>query len=70
MRKPQGQEKAQKAAKEKLKTEKLNTPFEINSPQHSQSKLSSLDGHYHISSLNHPISKESNQLCAHTLPLW
>jgi hypothetical protein len=24
---------------------------------------------YHVSSLNHPVSKESNQLCAHTLPL-
>jgi hypothetical protein len=23
-----------------------------------------LDRHYHVSSLNHPASKESNQLCA------
>jgi hypothetical protein len=32
--------------------------------------LSLLDKHYHVSSLNHPVSKEFNQLCAHTLPLW
>jgi hypothetical protein len=25
---------------------------------------------YHVSSLIHPVSKEFNQLCAHTLPLW
>jgi hypothetical protein len=29
-----------------------------------------LDRHYHVSSLNHPVSKDFNQLCAHTLPLW
>jgi hypothetical protein len=33
-------------------------------------KNSPLDKYYHISSLNHPVSKEFNQLCAHTLPLW
>jgi hypothetical protein len=29
-----------------------------------------LDNHYHVSSLNHPVSNEFNQLYAHTLPLW
>jgi hypothetical protein len=27
-----------------------------------------LDRYYHVSSLSHPVSKEFNQLCAHTLP--
>jgi hypothetical protein len=35
------------------------TPHESNSPKHSQCKLSPLDWHYHVSSLNHPISKSS-----------
>jgi hypothetical protein len=55
-------------SKEKLKFEKkLKTAPEINSPQHSQFKLSPLDRHYHVSALNHPVRKESNKLCAHTL---
>jgi hypothetical protein len=33
-----------------------------------ETKLSPLDSHYHVSSLNHPISKEFNQLCAHNSP--
>jgi hypothetical protein len=27
-----------------------------------------LDRYYHVSSLSHPVRKEFNQLCAHTLP--
>jgi hypothetical protein len=51
----------------KLKITKTHkTPPEID----SQCKLSPLDRHYHVSSLNHPVSKEFNQLCAHSLPLW
>jgi hypothetical protein len=56
--------------KEKLKIEKLKTPPKINSLLRLSIQALPLDRHYHISSLNHPISKEFNQLCAHTLPLW
>jgi hypothetical protein len=50
------QRKSQKNSKLNLK---LKTP-----PEQTQYKLSPLDRHYHISSLNHPVSKEFNQLCA------
>jgi hypothetical protein len=49
-------------SKEKLKIKKL--PLKQPPPN----KLSPLDRHYHVSSLNHPVSKEFNQLCAQSLP--
>jgi hypothetical protein len=54
----------------RLKIKKLKTPPEINSSKHSQYKLSPLDRHYHVSSLNHLVSKEFNQLCAQSLSLF
>jgi hypothetical protein len=62
-------------AKKSMKSGKLSKRVKKSSNsrkaqnQHSQCKLSPLDWHYHVSSLNHPVSKEFNQLCAHTLPL-
>jgi hypothetical protein len=50
------------------KAQKLKTPLEINSPQHSQCKLSVLDKHYHVSSLNHPISKSSTNFVHNLSP--
>jgi hypothetical protein len=47
--------------KEKLKL-KLKTP-----PKQSQYKLSSLDRFYHVSSLNHPVSREFYKFCAYSL---
>jgi hypothetical protein len=59
--------KIAKKSQQKLKRSKTHkTPREID----FQCKLSPLDRHYHVSSLNHPVSKEFNQLCAHSLPLW
>jgi hypothetical protein len=55
----------------KLKTPdstKLKTPKAP--PKQTQCKLSLLDSIYHVSSLNHLISKKFNQLCAQSLPLW
>jgi hypothetical protein len=51
-------ERAKKSSK--LKNSKLSLTLSMQAP---------LDKHYHASSLNHPISKEFNQLCVHTLPL-
>jgi hypothetical protein len=39
-----------------------------NSPQHSQCKLSLLDRHYHVYSLNHPISKSSTNFVPNLSP--
>jgi hypothetical protein len=55
-------EKAEKSSNSKLK---LKIP-----PKQTQGKLSPLGRHYHVSSLNHPVSKEFNQLCAYSLPIW
>jgi hypothetical protein len=60
---------AQKAANQAENREKLKlkTP-----PEQTQCKLSPppLDKQYKVFSLNHPVSKEFYQLCAHSLPFW
>jgi hypothetical protein len=58
---------AQKSKKSSNSTQKLklNTPpntLNASSPPYIVI--------YHVSSLNHLVSKEFYQLCAHTLPLW
>jgi hypothetical protein len=67
--KRQNHEKSKKSSKPKQKL-KINTPPEINIPLTLSMQAPPIDRHYHISSLNHPISKKFNQLYAHTLPLW
>jgi hypothetical protein len=62
-------QKSKKGSKPKQKL-KINTPLKSTPPNTlNASSLSYIDI-YHVSSLNHPVSKEFNQLCAHTLPLW
>jgi hypothetical protein len=58
-------QKSKKSLKSKQKL-KINTPPEIN-PLNASSPPQIVI--YHVSSLIHPVSKEFNQLCVHTLPL-
>jgi hypothetical protein len=51
--------KSGKTKEKAKKSSKSKNPPETNSPLPSQCNLSSLDRHYHVSSLNHPVSKSS-----------
>jgi hypothetical protein len=57
-------------AKIQNKTSKKGSNSKNSKPlYHSYCKLSPLDNYYHVSSLNHPVSKGFNQLYACTLAL-
>jgi hypothetical protein len=68
---PQNQQVARKAIKPKKeqKNAQNQTPPETTSPLPSQCKLSPLDRHYLISSLNHPVSKSSTKFVHNLSPL-
>jgi hypothetical protein len=67
---PQNQQVARKAVKPKKeqKNAQNQTPPETTSPLPSQCKLSPLDRHYLVSSLNHPVSKSSTKFVHNLSP--
>jgi hypothetical protein len=67
--KRQNHEKSKKSSKLKQKL-KINTPLKSTPANTLNASSPHLIVVYHVSSLNHPVSKEFNQLCAHTLSLW
>jgi hypothetical protein len=73
--KQNGKEELRKAQKSKKrsnqgKSAKLTLPLKSTPPSTLNTNSPPEIVIYHVSSLNHPISKEFNQLCAHTFPLW
>jgi hypothetical protein len=68
--KPTNDTKSGKPSKMTKEEFKITKTHKTSPETDSQCKLSPLDRHYHISSLNHPVSKEFSQLCAHSLPFW
>jgi hypothetical protein len=62
--------KPRKMAKESYEKLKPKQNDQEKLPQETQCMLSPLDKHYHVSSLNHPISQSSTNFVHITLPLW
>jgi hypothetical protein len=65
------QEKEERKAQNQNRASKKSSNSKLKTPPNTLNATSPpLDRYYHVSSLKHPVSKEFNQFCAHTLPLW
>jgi hypothetical protein len=67
--KQNGKEELRKAQNQQ-KSSKSTLPLKSTSPSTPNASSPPKIVIYHVSSLNHPVSKEFYHLCAHTLPLW